>query len=243
MTIDGGIVDCSTSPDTGFALGGGDPFAVLNLALTPTGGHWEEVDCLAFDDGCAIPIVDWIPDYGNSLSLLGGIPENPNPGASDPCAGIGQGQVGYVNGHLMGTLAARFRFDAKGILSGVAIPNASTGGKPTNLGGLLGQIRITTNLPTTMGIAWVNGLLPGSFAFEASNPVTFDAGSYAFATISSLTFDGSFHVINGSAFGTPGTSGALENYLNSNGSAVISAADFANNLARSNKKCSDIFKK
>jgi len=94
-----------------------------------------------------------------------------------------------------------------------------------------------------MGIAWVNGLLPGSFAFEASNPVTFDAGSYAFATISSLTFDGSFHVINGSAFGTPGTSGALENYLNSNGSAVISAADFANNLARSNKKCSDIFKK
>ncbi len=68
-------------------------------------------------------------------------------------------------------------------------------------------------------------------------------GSYPFATISSLTFDGSFHVINGSAFGTPGTSGALENYLNSNGSAVISATDFANNLARSNKKCSDIFKK
>ena len=70
MTIDGGIVDCSTSPDTGFPIGGGNPSDILNSDVTiSTVSYWSNGEWVELDDPLSV------------LSLFGQEPppDLPNP--------------------------------------------------------------------------------------------------------------------------------------------------------------------
>lgn len=72
------------------------------------------------------------------------------------------------------------------------------------------------------GLTWSNGSLPGSFEIGATKPVGVITEENLQVDLSSVKFNGAFSV-EGKAYGLPGTSGLIEDRMNSDLSLGLKA--------------------
>jgi hypothetical protein len=180
----------------------------------------------------------------NSLSFLGN-QGNPSGGAVSRsqikdlihklCDGIrsnGGGFVAYFGG------TASVSFDGNGMLNGAF--QQLNEDKETTVNAMGQSVTLAPN--TTAGITWTNAPSQDrQFTIATNKAVTVNSGIPGIgAAINSVSFDGSFHV-NGSLFAGPVPLGAgvIENKLNRNFSAVLSATDLANKLHDIKVSCED----